>query len=792
MAIIGCENCVFGKRPKVGPKGPIDSPIVIVGESPGWEEVKEGIPFFGPSGSILDACIPKGSPEPYVTNAHLCYPGKKKDQSKLAAACRKCHNRLVEEIKAYPRKLILALGNGAMWSLTKNYNLKITQERGKIFESELARRGILVTIHPAFLLRGGGSFRKFRSDVRYAFDLTQGGRERMPKPSTYRLIEDHEDIQLLMYLMKTQNYVAADIETTGFDHRKDRVLCLGMSFDGMTTYVIPECILAHFESKFKEIFNLRSARWIWHNGKFDVKFLMYKYGFNARVDEDTMLLSYCIDENHGLHDLEQIGNDVIGAPDYKHMLDKYLKDKDSTYEDVPEPILWTYLGLDCSNTRQVFTILREEVRQDARSNLLYTKMLVPASEMLSQVEMNGFPVDDQRVEQNRLRLKREMNWRTNIINWFARKTLGKNINPNSWQQLSELMFDGLKLKAPQRNTQKENLEKITPPHPCIAAILAYKVAAKAHNTYITGPKGIPKNVSDDGCVHATYLIHGTPTGRLACREPNLQNIPRVKFMRGMLVSSDSHKLIEFDLNQAELRSLAALSGDVELCRIYENQELSLHEEMSITLWGEDWPERYAHPNKNGLIFEEAYEEYMKTKAVNFGIVYGREAYSLSMAFQIPLSVAQGWIDAWFNRFPQAHEFILKCRSDAVKGRTLVTVFGRKRRFGVVTPMNAHEVMNKAANFPHQSIASDITLYTAIKIWRTLLSWGVRIVNLVHDSIIVDCPDDPALIAKVKKYVIEEMERTPIEWGITRIPFLCEAEVGDRWGMLVDEDLAEAA
>ncbi|KKM06862.1 hypothetical protein LCGC14_1739710, partial [marine sediment metagenome] len=116
-----------------------------------------------------------------------------------------------------------------------------------------------------------------------------------------------------------------------------------------------------------------------------------------------------------------------------------------------------------------------------------------------------------------------------------------------------------------------------------------------------------------------------------------------------------------------------------------------------------------------------------------------------------------------------------------QNRTITTTFGRKKRHRIVAKSNLKTLQNEASNFPHQSIVSDLTLRSAIRLRSVLQVLGVRIVNLIHDSILVEVPDNPAIIEATKKLCIGVMEGMAPEWGLTRVPFKAEGKIGDRWG-----------
>lgn len=759
----GCDNCPF-KGKKIGPKGNPKSKIVVVGESPGANELAHGMPFMGPSGKLLDSSLPEDM-DIYYTNALNCLPVKK-DPKVLANAVSCCRSRLIAEIAEHPRDVIIALGNGALWSVTGDYNLKITQERGKRFDSELATHGIVASVHPAFLLRGGGSLKKFKEDLAYAVSLATG---RLMKsyiePITTIVTEDM--VEDLRAEMQQQQYIAGDIETSGFNRRKDKMISTGFCWDPHRAYIVPPELIHRFKPEFEN----ENIRWIWHNGKFDISFKRVA-GINARVDEDTMLLSYALDETRGVHGLDIVASDVLGAPNHKEAIPEWfdrhmpgLKKDQRSYDKLPFDLLADYQGKDLSKTLQIFTALRPKVANDNALEKLYTKTFIPISELLYHIEMRGFMFDWDKWQENKDRLETEVS----TLLAELQEIVGASINPNSSKQVAEYAYDVLriKVKGGKRSTDKDTVLG-WPDMPFKTALQKYRKATKALSTYVNG---MSEHVHiDDGRIHPTFLIHGTRTGRLACREPNLQNIPRDARLKGMFRAAPGFVLVDLDASQAELRSLAIQSGDPDLIAIFTSTDRSLHKEVAAAIFGEDYTD----------------EDYVKAKAINFGIIYGKTAYSFAEEWDIPVKQAQKYIDDWFARFPVAHAFIERCRAAPLKQQTLVTVFGRKCRPGLVSRENMNAVQNEFSNFPHQSTASDITLHVALSIYEQLVSLGAGIVNLVHDSIVVECPDDPEIIEAVKHLGFEGFPRVAREWGLTKVPFKADAKLCYNWGTEFDK------
>ena len=766
----GCEDCFFGGK-KISYKGDIKSPFVIVGESPGVMELAKGKPFVGPSGALLDDAIAPFRAalpcEPLVTNALNCLP-RQKDPHKLATACQRCSYRLVEEVKAHPRKAILALGNAALWSLTGKYGLKITQERGKVFQTSLAEKGIIAAVHPAFLLRGGGSLQQFKRDVSMAVSLCVGEtlsagpsteNNKMCvagtfKPSPYKVLETLKDVTALVKELEKVKYAAADTETTGFNSREDKILCMGISFEKDMTYVIPGELItpALFDN---------GVKWCWHNGKFDIGFYRAR-SIAARVDDDTMLMSYLLNERAGVHDLEQVGGDWLQAPNYKNMLEKHLPSKKHSYEVIPKDVLYKYQAIDANLTFHLRDVLRTRIDADKYLKKVYTKILIPGSEFLHRVETDGFYVDLDAVEENISRLGEEADRCEKEFEAIAANYKCPGINIRSPIQVADLLYSKLKLGPTSWGTDVETLDKL-PAHPAVKALREYRKVHKLLSTFVLP---IKDKTERDGRLHTTFKLHGTTTGRLSSNKPNMQNIPRDPKIRGQFVAPKGRAIIEADLSQAELRMLACLSQDKNLCDIYLEGKQGLHDRVAIRLFGDNFTK----------------DDKVKAKAVNFGIVYGITAPSLAEKFHVAVSEADRWIREWFQEFPQAHEYLMKCREAPIRGQTIISAFGRKRRFGVVTRERLNGLQNEAANFPEQSGASDITLCAGIELQPILRAeHDCKIVNTVHDCLVNELPDDMSIIVEAARKIVDTMVRIPVDWGLTEVPFEAEVEVGYRWG-----------
>ena len=811
-----CPNCNLGGA-RVGTSGVWDSPYIILGEGPGVQELKRRAPFVGPSGELIRESWPKsleGQEEGifpkvedcFIVNATQCYvAGSTKTPEKIMKAVSICKNRLFELIGSAPRKLILAFGKAANAAIYDDPDFAIMSRRGELNEIDHPGRPgekvwVMSILHPAFLLRGQGNINHFRRDIRAAFEQVLGITNSVYTVPKHVQLATPESIRALRkYIVDLAAErgkpvdVSADIETTGFLWHTDVQLCNGLYIDDdknygwiidwdrirkerlayakwipKKTYKDLSCVHRKKNPYFWALKSLLElppeiVQWCWHNGKFDVKFLRAD-GIEARVDEDTFLMSYSLDERQGGHDLETLAKNLIGAPDYKRVLDQYLLRKTDNYSVIPKPVLWHYLAQDVKNTAGIQEVLYSKVQKVPALHRLYRHSLIPASEMLTQVEMYGIQVDLAFVNENNVAYNKELE----EIQQEASNLAGYWFNPNSPQQVQRLLYDELKLlykgKRPP-DTSKEMLDKLFELYPdvkVLKTIRKYRRTVKMLGTYITA---VYKHLAPDGRIHTTFNLGKTTTGRLASSDPNIQNVPREARIRRQYCASLGRILVEGDYNTAELRCLAAYSKDEFLTGVFLDDTRNLHDEVSIKMYG---------PNFTP-------DQRIRAKAINFGIPYGREAFSIAEEFEISREEAQRLIDSWFEQAPGAAAFIEKCRRAPANGQTLTTVFGRKRRPGVVAPELLKKTQNEFANFFHQSTISDFTLLSACRMLPELKAINAHIVNLVHDSIITEC--DPKDKDLVRAIMAKHMEGVPKEFIKTDIIFSVDFKYGTHWGLL---------
>lgn len=758
-----------------------------------------------------------------MINALQCFgKSNKEEEVRILASVNECRGRVFEQLALSPRRLIIAMGKWANISLTGNQEFKITQTRGEFYKLRDPLRGImydvLPTLHPAALLRGQGNIAHYKADliraVEFALEVPSST---WKDPKVVQLGDANSIRSIHNYILELHDYhkapiiINADYETSGLVWHKYEPLCLGFYIDATqddsdTAYVIDwdrirkemrvplsddgaydfyyheELARQRYPIYFavKALFELlpEIAQYCWQNGKFDAKFGR-RAGIHIRVDEDTFLLDVCLDERPGAHDLDSIAKNKLGVPNHKDMLKQWVPKKSDSYSKVPKPVLWKYLGLDLKKTSLVRKLLRDEVDENPDSAKQYHKTMIPASELLTRIEMRGIHIDaDVRpfettdikgnpiihegtfVTLNQFEFGRDLELAQNEVSELA----GYWVNPNSPQQVKELLYGklGLKLKGKTpKDTTKETLDKL-PAHPVVKAIRKYRRIAKVLGTYINT---IDKHIAADGRIHSTYNLGGARTGRLASSEPNVQNIPREGRIRRMYCAPPRRELTEGDYNTAELRMLAALSKDKFLTAVFLDDTRNLHDEVSVAMYGPDWTA----------------DQRIRAKAINFGIPYGREAFSIAEEFDITNNEAQRLIDSWLARAPEAAAFLERCKAAPSKGQTLISAFGRKCRPGVVSQEMLHAMQNEFRNFFMQSTISDFDLHAAMEMEDDLAKLDAFIINPVHDSLLVENP--PEARSEVVKVMRHYMESVPRKWITTPIVFSVDFKHGQHWGLL---------
>ena len=789
---MGCATCACNVYPRYNQINHKERELMVIGESPTVMEVRQGLYMSGAGAKVLKETLQKvGLPsteeEVYYTTAIKCAVPKKKGQKFHKDAPVNCRSILLHEISLVKPRMILVCGATALQALTGDDKLKITSEYGRVREYDfLPGVQVLPIMNPGVLLHKPGDYKPFVSMLTLAATIYNGGELQDTGETKWTICDTKEKCMSLWKQMIDLNkagklsHIACDIETTGLDYRVVDFLVLGICFERNHTYIIPREMRAAAHNF------LTNVPWkvIWQNGKYDKK-VMWRRGLaTINIDEDTQYMHYVLDETSA-HDLGYLSKTYLNAAEYKYKMNQNWKSV--TLETYPQyfEALCERVAVDCDYTLQLFHTFDEILSQPENKTLynVYKKLLIPAANFLTRVEQNGMLIDASYLENLDIKYQELLSQIQDDIQALAKpfwdpevyrnQTEAKSaplvFNPGSPAQMAWMVFDRLRLKPrikKGRSTSKDILGSIENPPELIKKVLEYRTVQKEHSTYV---KGLLDARDEDGRVRTNFTLHVTATGRLSSKEPNVQNQPSangVGNIRRAFVSRPGYILGEIDYSGAELRWLAFLSGDQTLLEIFREGR-NLHTETATKMFG---------PHFTKL-------QKMIAKALNFGIAYGREAPSIADTFNISVEEAQGHIDNWFKAYPGAHRYLEWCAEQVAQGNYLETPWGRRRRFGLVSPQSLHSLQNEAKNFPIQSSSSDTLLWCCVQHEQDLLKWDTRIIDLIHDSALLEIPADPEIIKQVASSMNKWMINVPVDLFNCPVPFKTDFEIGVNWGDL---------
>lgn len=327
---------------------------------------------------------------------------------------------------------------------------------------------------------------------------------------------------------------------------------------------------------------------------------------------------------------------------------------------------------------------------------------------------------------------------------------GGPFNVNSAQQLREVLFDKLGMtpvkKTPKGlpSTDASVLAKLAEEHPIVNDLLSYRELEKLRSTYVDAL--IPL-VADDGRVHAHFNQMAAATGRLSSDRPNLQNIPirseEGRTIRQAFVAEDGASFVVADYSQIELRILAHLSEDAGLVEAFSNEE-DVHSTTAARVWDVD-PELVTA------------EQRRTAKVINFGLLYGMEAYGLAQRLEISAEEAQQHVDSYFAQFPDVKAFMSGIVAEARDSGYTTTILGRRRYLPELSSGNFRERQageRMALNAPIQGSAADVIKKAMVELDARLIAEApnARLVLQVHDELVLEVPQDmvPEIVALVRE------------------------------------------
>jgi DNA polymerase-1 len=595
-------------------------------------------------------------------------------------------------------------------------------------------------------------------------------------PHQYELVDTDAKMDALIVSLKKEKQICFDTETTGLDANQAGIVGISFSVKPGTAYYVPcpedRNQTLHILEKFNVLFSDANITWIGQNIKYDL-LILKNHGFDLAGNTfDTMLAHYVI-EPEGKRSMDLLSAKYLGYEPV-HIVDLIGKKgkNQGNMRDVEIEKIKEYAGEDADITLQLKNIFEPELKDKEVEKVFY-EVENPLVKVLAEMEFEGVRVDTNFLNEYSKELEKE----AKISEESVYKIAGVRFNLASPKQLGEVLFEKLmldpkakKTKTGQYATGEDVLQKLAHQFPIVSDILAFRELTKLKSTYVDA---LPLLINPKtGRVHTTYAQAIAVTGRLSSNNPNLQNIPvrsdRGKEIRKAFIPrDDKHVLISADYSQIELRIVAAISGDPNMCEAFRLGK-DIHTATAAKVYG---------INEEDVTKEMRY----KAKSVNFGIIYGQGAFGLAENLGISRTEAKTIIDNYKKEFPGITRYMESTIQFAKDKGYVETLMGRKRWLRDINSSNFTVrgfAERNAINSPIQGTAADMVKLAMIKVQAAIKkhNFKSKMILQVHDELIFDALKDEA--TELKKLILENMENAlPLP---NNVPTVAEAGIGENW------------
>lgn len=476
---------------------------------------------------------------------------------------------------------------------------------------------------------------------------------------------------------------------------------------------------------------------------------------------------------------DQVASGVSEAVVHEARVKLWLLESDRTNADYEDIVDYGRSYFDTTDVVEILERLNKKLRDQGLEDV-YEEIEKPLADALAYMNKVGIELDTSYLSTLSKTMHKELASLEKKIHTLA----GTPFNINSPKQVGDVLYDtlGLTPKAQkktaggQRSTREAELVKMKDDHEIIPHLLRYRELQKLVSTYIDN---LPALVSKDGRLRSTFLQTGTTTGRLASRDPNLQNIPvrteESKAIRKAFKAAKGNVLVSIDYSQIELRIAAILSGDEQLVEIFRN--------------GED-----VHAGVASRVFQVAESDVTsdmrrKAKVINFGILYGMGVNALrqNLGDGTTREEAQEFLNAYFNTFTRLAEYLEETKEYARLHGHTKTMFGRRRQFPGISssaPFIRAQAERMAINAPVQGTAADIMRIAMNQVYDYIekrKDKKVAMLLQVHDELVFEVSEKE--LATVVPEVVKCMVDVFGEHDTKEVPITVDVEVGDNWGQL---------
>ena len=529
-----------------------------------------------------------------------------------------------------------------------------------------------------------------------------------------------------------EDHIAIHLELYDTNYHKSEIVGFGIS-NGKKNYFVNEAVALNTKA-FTDFLKSDRPKLTYDYKAFKVSLMWRGFDLNG-VTYDMLLAAYLNDAQIAKSEFKVICSSFnYNELDY----DEHVYGKGAKKALPEENIYASHVTKKALAIFKLKDTILNKLKENNQLDLL-NELEIPLSSVLAKMEYRGILVDQNELQKQ----KKDLSFRIKTLEDKIYLLAGRKFNLNSPKQLGEILFvdlgldTGKKTKGKSYSTSAEVLNELKDAHPIVNEILDYRQLAKLYSTYI---EGIEQSLFEDSKVHTIYAQALTATGRLSSLEPNLQNIPirteEGRQIRKFFKADENAYLMSADYSQIELRVLAHMSDSPHLIEDF-NEDKDIHIETAKKVFGSE---------------TVSSDERRKAKAVNFGIIYGIGAWSLSDDIQTTPKEAQAFIDKYFEIYPEIKSFMDKVVSDAEQDGFVTTIMNRRRYIPELkSPIYAVKSFGKrtAMNAPIQGSAADIIKKAMVDLDQYLRDNHLKSVILlqVHDELVLNVVESEVEIMK---------------------------------------------
>ncbi len=592
----------------------------------------------------------------------------------------------------------------------------------------------------------------------------------------YQTILDLKALKKMVDELKNAKYVSIDLETTSVNPMLAEIVGISLSYNKDSAFYIPILYPEKKKNNFgdndlevtlsvmKEFLEKNDIRKVGQNIKYDA-LILYRHGVKvSNIFLDTMIAAHILNPAAKSYKLDALSIEFLNY-NMVPIEDLIGKGKDQiTMDLVPLDKISYYAAEDADIVFQLAEIFAPKLEENGQLNF-FSDIEMPLIDVLMKMENEGVYVDEDLLNEMSLNIGERLDLLVKEIYNMAEE----EFNINSTQQLAKILFDDLKLTQIKKRSTAENvLKELVNEHELPELILSYRKLNKLKNTYIDAlPESINKNTKR---IHSTFNQTIAATGRLSSTGPNFQNIPirtvdGREIRKSFIAQQKNWGIFSADYSQIELRIMAHLSEDKELCKAFKDN-LDIHDRTASLIYN--------------VPLDDVQPEMRRTaKVINFGIMYGAGPFRISQELGISRKAAQEIIKQYFIQYSGIQNYIDDTLSKARSDNYVETILGRRR---YVWDVNSENALKKQAaervaiNMPIQGSAAELIKIAMIDIQKNIENdkLNSKMILQIHDELLFEYPLDEKehLISMVKKSMENAMS--------LKVPIIVDYGFGKDW------------